>query len=62
MLTVLMILENKCMVLKLPYHHDKIVTSLHCPIELTFKTLFYGESDVIIFRFDSECYVDPILR
>ena len=29
---------------------------------MTFKMAFYGESDVIIFKFDSENYGDPILR
>ena len=29
---------------------------------LTFKTVFYGESDVISFKFDCAYYGDPILR
>ena len=29
---------------------------------MTFKTAFYGESDVINFKFHSEFYSDPILR
>ena len=35
---------------------------VHVSIGLTFKAIFYGESDVIHFKFDSEYYGDPILR
>ena len=31
-------------------------------IGLTFKTVFYGEIDVINFKFDTEYYGDPIPR
>ena len=35
---------------------------VHVSIGLTFKIPFYGESDVIYFKFDSGYYGDPILR
>ena len=31
-------------------------------MRLTFKTVFYGECDVIDFKFDSEYYGEPNLR
>ena len=31
-------------------------------IRLTFKTYFFGESDVVDFKCDSEYYCDPILQ
>ena len=33
----------------------------HISIGFTFKTAYYGEIDVINFKFDSEYYSDPIL-
>ena len=35
---------------------------VHVSIGLPFKTVFYGESDVIYFKLESEYHGDPILR